>query len=85
MKKKLILILSIIIMSCANVLAQSDAFFTYRNMEDRDSNPSWVDEAPGFPLYHGLDEDQTAPAPLGSGLLVMAALGLAYGIRRNNK
>ena len=83
MKKKLFLILSIIIMSCANILAQGDAFFTYRNMEDRESNPSWVDEAPGFPLCHGLVEDQTAPAPIGSGLLVMAALGLAYGIKKN--
>lgn len=39
----------------------------------------------GFTLGGLTDEDPTAPAPLGSGLLVMVAAGAGYAIVKKNK
>ena len=80
MKKKLFLILSMIVLSCANLLAQNDGFFTYRNI-DRESPSDWTNDAPALPSGHGYDEDQSS-LPLGNGVLLLGGLALAYGIRK---
>lgn len=84
MKKKLFLILSIMVFSCVNVLSQNDGFFTYRNVEDRESSSAWINNAPDFPTGHGYNDDQSS-LPLGNGVLLLGGLALAYGIRRKSK
>lgn len=65
-----------------NVSAQGDGFFTsnYSNYEDRAEG---FGELPGLPGSHGLDYD--VAAPLGSGLVILAGLGLGYALRRRTK
>ncbi|MBQ4548155.1 MAG: hypothetical protein IJA42_03050 [Bacteroidales bacterium] len=63
--------------------AQNDGFFTYSDINDT-RNDSWG-EMPTLPYSHGLDGHVQSDAPLGSGILVLAGLGLTYALRRNKK
>ena len=68
-----------------NLSAQSDGFFTYNNIDNNRSGSSDWSTIPSLPSSHGLDFDHNAaPAPLGSGLLILGGLALAYGIRKNS-
>ena len=67
--------------------AQSDGFFTSSYSEYRE-NISWdVENMPLLPGSHGYlgDYDCVTPVPLGSGVLILAGLGLTYALRRNKK
>ncbi len=57
----------------------TDGFFTTNYQEYRDVD-AW--NLPMLPSSHGSNSDQSAP--VGSGLLLLAGMGLAYGIRRKN-
>ena len=62
-----------------NVNAQGDGFFSssyneFRETEDWGTMPAIIG--------HGNTADQSAP--LGSGLLVLAGLGVAYAMRKKN-
>lgn len=83
--KKIILTISIILMTCVSVSAQggNDAFINDwgggRNSDPINSGlivalPSW-----------GLFGEQDPGAPLGSGLLIMTALSAGYAVTRKLK
>ena len=60
--------------------AQSDAFFKWNNADNETYRD--IDNGIGFalPTAHGYEYDSTAP--LGSGLLILTALGAGYAIKR---
>ena len=62
----------------------TDGFFSSGNYtEYRDD--AWATNMPVLPGQHGVDYDFAAePAPLGSGLLLLAGLGLGYAMRKKN-
>ena len=74
------IILAIALFAAVSANAQSDSFFRYNNVEEQRTNESWG-SMPAM-IGHGLDGDQSAP--LGSGLLLLAGMGLAYGFRKKN-
>ena len=82
--KKILLVLAIVFTMCFGVKAQhgnTDAFFNNRGSDNRtgEENASIM----GLPSDHGLTGD--APAPLGSGLLILSALGGGYLIAKKKK
>ena len=68
-----------------NLNAQNtDGFFAYSSIDSNRGGSSEWGAIPTLPSSHGFDFDQNAaPAPIGSGLLVLGGLALAYGIRKN--
>ena len=80
--KKVLVTLSLILTLGLGASAQSDAFFSYSDVETPNRTGTELGATPGLPM-RGLDTDQNAP--LGSGLLVLAGLGLAYGLKRREK
>ena len=82
--KKILLVLAIVFTMCFGVKAQhgnSDAFFNNREIDNRtgEENASIM----GLPSDHGLTGD--AYAPLGSGLLILSALGGGYIVAKKKK
>lgn len=84
MKKKLVIISSIIILGCSTLFAQSDGFFTSNYSEYRGAENDWDINMPFLPGSHGYIDDYSCaePAPLGNGLLLLGGLALAYGLRK---
>lgn len=79
--KRFLITISIIAALSLNVNAQgTDGFFTSNYAEYRAEQSEWG-ALPALPDQHGLG-DYTVAAPLGNGLLLLASLGIAYGIRR---
>ena len=78
--KKVLVTLSLVITLGLGVNAQSDAFFSYNDVDSQNRESGNFSEMPALPL-RGQYTDQSA-APLGSGLLILAGLGLAYGLKR---
>ena len=74
------IILAIALFAAVSANAQSDSFFKYSNVEEQRSPSDWG-SMPAM-IGHGLEGDQSAP--LGSGLLLLAGMGLAYGFRKKN-
>ena len=65
--------------------AQSDGFFNSSYSEYRDQD-DWGQNMPMLPTQHGTKYDFAAEeAPVGSGLLLLAGMGLAYGMRKKSK
>ena len=62
--------------------SSSDGFFNSRATEDIENREDQWGDMPRI-FGHGLDKNQNAP--LGSGLLLLAGMGLAYGIKRKLK
>ena len=81
MKKILLAIAIVMTMGfCAN--AQRDSFFN--NWDDVNNGLDRTDsELPSFPSLHGLSTDQDAP--LGSGLIILGALGAGYALRKRKE
>ena len=81
--KKIILAIALFVAVSAN--AQNDGFFSSGNYtEYRDNTEVWGQDLPILPGQHGVDYDFAAEAPLGSGLLILGGLALAYSIRKRN-
>ncbi len=91
--KKFLITLSLVTALCVNVNAQiqynsntqnTDGFFstTSPGGNYRDGSAGEVGLFPGLPRM-GEYTDQYAP--IGSGLLLLAGLGLAYGLKRREK
>ena len=81
--KKILLVLAIVFTMCFGVKAQhgkSDAFFYNREIDNRTGEENAF---MGLPGDHGLTTD--AYAPLGSGLLILSALGGGYLIAKKKK
>ena len=75
--KKTLLAIAIILGFTAGAMAQSDGFFN--NWNDLDNREDCL-ELPALP-NHALSGDQPA-APLGSGLLILTALGAGYALSK---
>lgn len=100
MKSKLFLVIIALMLGCNVSLAQNemftqddmffnnDAFFTTSYSEYREVDDEFG-IMPILPIQHGGLIDYSAvpdtpEAPLGSGLLLLASMGVAYGIRRRS-
>ena len=84
MKKIIITILFALIFGL-NLSAQNDGFFSNGNYtEYRDNSDVWGQNMPVLPGQHGVNYDFAAEAPIGSGLLLLGGLALAYSIRKRN-
>lgn len=80
--KKILLLITIGI--GINVNAQSDGFFRYQ-YEYREEDNGW-NKLIVLPNEHGLDYNYPADsAPIGTGLLLMSGMGLAYANYRKRK
>ncbi len=79
--KRIVLSIALVLTLGLSVNAQSDGFFksTYQDANEEARAGSALPGVPGF----GGNEDK--PAPLGSGLLLLAGMGAAYALRRKNK
>ena len=75
--KKIILTIAIVLGIGFGASAQSDGFFAQSFGEYRDSSEG---KLPALPNAHNLTEHQSAP--LGSGLLLLAGMGLGYAALR---
>ena len=64
-----------------NINAQSDGFFSYSNVDTRET--SWGIDMPALPASHGLADDQSS-VPLGNGALLLAAFAMLR-LKRNDK
>ena len=88
MKKKIALAVAILAVACNFGFAQNymleqrqaDGFFAMQSEASRDVTGEAWGVMPAM-IAHGLTENQNANAPLGSGLLLLAGMGLAYGMR----
>ena len=82
--KKIILAIALVMALGFGANAQRDSFFMdwedIGNGLDRDPDPGLA--LPSLPS-HNLDTNQNAP--LGSGLLILTALGAGYAVTRRNK
>ena len=82
MKKLLITTIFALFMGMT-MSAQSDGFFAYSDVDNyRGGSDEWG-ALPTLPASHGFTTDQDA-VPLGSGLLLLGGLALAYGLRKRN-
>ena len=82
--KKILLVLAIVVTMCFGVKAQHgnrDAFFNNWESDNRTGGENALSMS--LPGDHGLTGD--APAPLGSGLLILSALGGGYLIAKKKK
>ena len=81
--KKLIITVIFALFMGMTMSAQSDAFFAYSDVDNyRGGSDEWG-AMPTLPASHGFTTDQNA-APLGSGILLLGGLALAYGLRKRN-
>ena len=82
MKKVLLAIALVVALGFGANAQQRDSFFNemddVSNGLDRPTTPL----APGLPGEHGLEDNQSAP--VGSGLLILTALGAGYALRKRN-
>ena len=60
---------------------QSDGFFSSTTPSDGYRAETGSEELPLLPFRNS---DANQPAPIGSGLLLLAGMGLAYAIKRKN-
>ena len=82
--KKIIITTILALGLCMSLNAQKDSFFTYHNHEDcRGGSDEWG-TLPTLPASHGFDFDVNGEAPIGSGILLLGGLALAYGLRKRN-
>lgn len=83
MKKILTLLVALIVSVCVNAQAQTekDGFFSNDFAEFRSIDGK--ENLPMLPTVHGLNDHQNAP--LGSGLLILAGLGLGYAITKRKQ
>ena len=80
--KKILFAIAIVLTIGLTASAQSDGFFKWNDVDNNDIYRSSVYEDPtlALPSAHGLNENQDLP--LGSGLLVLTALGAGYALAR---
>ena len=86
--KKIILAIALFVALGLSANAQSDGFFSSSYTYDENRN---APDANGWELFnmpsiigHGYEYDQNAEAPVGSGLLILAGLGVAYAMRKKD-
>ena len=80
--KKVLVTISLVLTLGLGASAQSDAFFSYSDVNDQNRQSYDLGDMPALPM-RGQNTDQSAP--IGSGLLILAGLGVAYAARRKEK
>ena len=81
--KKLIITTIFALFMGMTMSAQSDGFFAYSDVDNyRGGSDDWG-ALPTLPASHGFTTDQDA-VPLGSGLLLLGGMAIAYGLRKRN-
>ena len=81
--KKLIITVIFALFMGMTMSAQSDGFFAYSDVDNyRGGSDEWG-ALPTLPASHGFTTDQDA-VPLGSGLLLLGGMAIAYGLRKRN-
>jgi len=80
MRKRIFLATVIFMLASGSSFAQSDGFFDDWNPGNREDPTGF--EMPGLPSTHDMEEDST---PLGTGLLILTALGVGYAVRKKVK
>lgn len=81
MRKRIFLTVAIITVFSLQAFAQRDGFFN--EWKDFDNREIMDGDMPNLPGVHGVDYDQDAP--LGTGLLVMTALGAGYAVAKRRR
>lgn len=82
--KKVLVTLSLLLTLGLGASAQSDAFFSYSDVDNQQRTGGVAITTPGLPGQGTNTDNPANPAPLGSGLLLLAGLGAAYALRRKN-
>ena len=82
--KKIILAIALFVAVGLSANAQSDGFFSTGSNFKEYRDDVWAQDMPVWPGQRGVDYDFAAEAPLGSGLLLLGGLALAYGIRKKD-
>lgn len=80
--KKIILAIALVMTLSFGASAQADGFVADWTTNDM-FRGTGMGVLPTISFDHGLDVDQ--PAPLGSGLLLLTALGAGYAVARRKK
>lgn len=80
--KKILFAIAFVMMVSFGANAQSDGWFKSGG-EDNYSGRTGTDIV--LPSGHGLQDDQTGTAPLGSGLIILGALGAGYAVARRKR
>ena len=78
--KKIVLTIAIVLGIGFGASAQSDAFFTQSFSEYRNADDDVF--LPALPYAHNSEDHE--PAPLGTGLLLLAGMGIGYAIRKKD-
>ncbi len=82
--KKFFLTIAVFMLMGFCCKAQSDMFFHYSEVDNEMYRDNTYDNVNfGLPTAHGLNND--AEAPLGSGMLVLTALGAGYAVVRRGR
>lgn len=77
--KKIILVIALFVALGLSANAQSDGFFSTGSNYKEYREDVWAQNMPVLPGQHGSNYDFAAePAPVGSGLLLLAGMGLLY-------
>ncbi len=80
--KKLVLSIALVLALGLGASAQRDSFFS--DWEDVGNGLDRIEDIlPGLPNNHGLTDD--IEAPLGSGLLILTALGAGYAVAKKRR
>jgi hypothetical protein len=83
--KKILSIIAIIFCLGNGLNAQTDGFFNYSEAgkQNRNSNSTFQ---PLLPISHGSEVNEPAyPTPVGSGLLILSCVGIAYASYKKKK
>lgn len=81
--KKILVSIAIMITMCLGANAQNDGFFN--NWDNMDNGLDRYNEGGitfNLPSSHGYDGNQSAP--LGSGILILTALGAGYAMKKKH-
>ena len=74
------IILAIALFAAVSANAQNDGFFTSTYRETREA----TDDMGDIPALFGHGRETNQSAPVGSGLLILGGMALAYSIRKRN-
>lgn len=81
MRKRIFLTVAMMAMVSLQAFAQRDGFFN--DWKDFDNREIMDGGMPNLPGVHGVDYDQDAP--LGTGIMVLTALGAGYAVAKRRK
>ena len=82
--KKILFAIAFVIMMSVGAMAQSDGFFKNYNSDVYNDRGGSDPATPGHEFPNHTEEGDPL-APLGSGLLVLTALGAGYAVVRKNR